>query len=323
MTRQLIVCSLAGICLVAATPVAAQPPATPQATAPAASQDPAAELLKQAQQRLREGKHEEALGILRDAAAKAPAGSQSAVSAHVQTGVVLDLMGRYEEARTHIAKGIDQAKTPEDKARAQRAMAMSYAFERNCAGASKYEAPLYESYLAEKNYFQAGEIANELARVCLESGNLDEAATWYRRGRDAGLQEANITPARKDLWEFRWEHAQARLAARRGQAAEAQKHVAAAKAAFDRGTNPEQAPFVPYLVGYVAFYSGDYKTALSELQKGNQNDPFILSLIAQAHEKLGDKAQATEYYRKVLASNAHNPTGAFARPLAKEKLGVK
>ena len=324
MTRQLNVCSLAAICLFTAALSTAQPPtAPPQTAAPAVTQDAAGELLKQAQQRLREGKHEEALGILKEATAKAPADSQTAVSARVQTGVVLDLMGRYEEARTNIAKAIELARTAEDKARAQRAMAMSYAFERNCAGAAKYEAPLYESYLAAKDSFNAGEIANELARVCLESGNTAEAATWYRRGYDAGLQEANITPARKDLWEFRWEHAQARIAARKGQAAEAQKHVAAAKAAFDKGTNPEQAPFVPYLVGYVAFYAGDYQAALAELQKGSQNDPFILGLIAQAYEKLGDKGQAMQYYQKVMASNAHNPTNAFARPLAKEKLGLK
>ena len=30
-----------------------------------------------------------------------------------------------------------------------------------------------------------------------------------------------------------------------------------------------------------------------------------------------------EYYRKAAASNAHNPTNAYARPLAKEKLGMK
>ena len=325
MTRQLNVCSLAGF-LLSATLVAAQPPATPPTpptTAPAVAQDPAAGLLKQAQQNLREGKHEEALGILREAIAKAPAGSEASTSAHVQAGVALDLMGRYEEARTYLSKAIDTAQNPEDKARAQRAMAMSHAFERNCAGAAKYEAPLYESYLAAKNFFAAGEIANELARVCLESGSLDEAATWYQRGYDAGLKEPNLTPARKDLWEFRLAHAQARIAARRGQAAEAQKHVTAAKAAFERGTNPEQAQYVPYLVGYVAFYGGDYQAALTELAKGNQNDPFILSLIAQAYEKQGDKAKAMEYYRKVLASNGHSPTNAFARPLAKQKLGMK
>jgi Tfp pilus assembly protein PilF len=80
---------------------------------------------------------------------------------------------------------------------------------------------------------------------------------------------------------------------------------------------------VPYLVGYVAFHTGDYQTALTELQKGSQDDPFILSLIAQTHEKLGDNAKAREYYERVLKSNAHNPTNAFARPLAKQKLSSK
>jgi hypothetical protein len=49
---------------------------------------------------------------------------------------------------------------------------------------------------------------------------------WPRHG----LKEPDIKPARQDLWNFRWEHAQARIAARRGDQAEAQKHVAAAKA---------------------------------------------------------------------------------------------
>ena len=128
-------------------------------------------------------------------------------------------------------------------------------------------------------------------------------------------------PAQKDLWSFRWEHAQARLAARRGNKAEAQKHVEAAKAFLDKGTNPQQAQFFPYLTGYVAFYGGDYKTALAELQKANQNDAFIEVLIAQTYEKLGDQAKAMEYYKKVLASNGHNPPAAYARPLAKKKVG--
>lgn len=322
MTRQLIVCSLAGTCLVVATLAAAQPPATPP-SAPQAVQDPAAALLKQGQQALRQGNHSEALTIFREVIAKVPPASPAASNAHVQAGVTLDLMGQYSEARSHFSKAIETAGAPEDKARAQRAMGMSYAFERDCAGAAKYHGPLYEGYVSAGDFFNAGEVANELARVCLESGNTDQAATWYRRGYEAGLKEPNLEPKRKDLWEFRWEHAQARLAARRGQAAEAQRHVTAAKAHFDKGTNPEQAQFLPYLVGYVAFYGGDYQAALTELQKGNQNDPFILSLIAQAHEKLGHKEEAAEYYRKVMASNGHGPTNAYARPLAKEKLGIK
>jgi predicted Zn-dependent protease len=110
------------------------------------------------------------------------------------------------------------------------------------------------------------------------------------------------------------------MAARRGQTAEAQKQVAAAKAALDKANNPDQAPFFPYLTGYVAFYGGDYKTAITDLEKANQEDPFILVLLAQSYEKAGDTARAKAYYGKVMANNGHGPTNAFARPLARKKL---
>ena len=101
---------------------------------------------------------------------------------------------------------------------------------------------------------------------------------------------------------------------------DAQKHVATAKNILDRGTNPEQAQFLPYLQGYVAFYAGDYKTALEELLKANQNDPFIQCMIGQTHEKLGDKDKAIEFYHKASAAIAHNPPAAYAVPLAKKKI---
>jgi len=43
-------------------------------------------------------------------------------------------------------------------------------------------------------------------------------------------------------------------------------------------------------------------------------------MLAQAYEKSGDKAKATEYYKAVLTIYSHNPTNAFARPLAQQKL---
>lgn len=302
-------------CSAAAAQTQTPPPAAGQPAPSAAQPAPGDDLVKQGQQKVREGQHEAALELYR----KALAANPDSFPANMQTGIVLDLLGQYAEARKHFDKAIAVAPTPQNRISAHRAMAMSYAFERNCAGAAKHEAPLYEDYLKAGDFFMAGEIANELARVCLESGDLDAAEKWYRTGYEAGPKEPNIAPARKDLWDFRWHHAQGRLAARRGNAAEAKKHVEAAKAVLDKGTNPEQAPFYPYLVGYVAFYGGDYQTAIAELQKGNQNDPFISVMIAQAYEKLGDQAKATEYYKKALASNAHNPTGAYARPIAKQK----
>ena len=98
--------------------------------------------------------------------------------------------------------------------------------------------------------------------------------------------------------------------------------VAAAKAILDKGTISEQAQFFPYLKGYVAFYAGDYKTALGELTKADQNDPFIQCMIGQTYEKLGDKQKAMEYYHKAATAASHNPPAAYAVPLAKKKLAV-
>jgi tetratricopeptide (TPR) repeat protein len=234
-------------------------------------------------------------------------------------------MGRGGEARQHFTSAIGAARTPQAKANAQRRMAMSYAFEGDCAGAVRYAQQVFDFYVAEKNFFQQGEIANEVARVCLEAGDVDAAEKWYRTGHEVGLKEPGIKPERVALWNFRREHAQARLAARRGRKDEAQKHVAAAKALLDQ--NPEmakeQAIFYPYLVGYVAFHTGDYQTALTELQKANQDDAFIQTLIGQTYEKLGQPEKATEYYRKAAQATSHNPPAAYARPFTRKKLGTR
>ena len=280
------------------------------------SQQQQPEFIRQGQQLMREGKLDDALALYRRTLETSP----NSVAANIAAGSVLDLQGRGQEGRKYFARGIEVADTPEHKAMAQRAMAMSYAFERNCKKTVEYEQQVFDIYGSEKNFFQQGEIADEAARVCIESGDLEAAYHWYQLGHDTGLKEPDIKPARQDLWEFRWEHAQARIAARRGNQAEAQKHIAAAKNVLDKGTNPEQAQFLPYLQGYVAFYAGDYQAALVELLKANQNDPFIQCMIGQTYQKLGEKDKAFEYYSKASTAIAHNPAAAYAVPLARKNL---
>jgi tetratricopeptide (TPR) repeat protein len=291
--------------------------AIPPAFAQNAPRGPESDLIKQAQEKIRAGDLEGALALDQQALAKTP----DARAVHSQAGSILDLLGRYAEARPHFQKAIELASGPDEQARALRSMAVSYAFENDCAGATNYESQAYDVYLKAGDFYNAGEAANELARICIEAGELDAAAKWYQTGHDAGLKEPEIKPARVDLWNFRLEHAQARIAVRRGNKADADRHVAAARAILDKGTNPEQEPFFPYLTGYVAFYTGAYQTALTDLQKANQNDPFILALIGQTYEKLGNEAEATAMYRRALArATAHNPPTAYARPLAEKKL---
>ena len=281
---------------------------------PAQRQQP--EFIRQGQQLMREGKLEEALALYRQTLQSMPL----SLPANLAAGNVLDLLGRSEEARKYFQKAIDIAEKPEQKASANRAMAMSYAFEGSCKKTIEYEQKVLEYYAEKRDFFQQGEIADEAARACIDDGDLDTALHWYKEGHDTGLKEPDIKPARVDLWNFRWEHAQARIAARHGNLAEAQDHVNAAKAIFDKGTNPEQAQFFPSLRGYVAFYGQDYKAAAEELLKANQNDPFIQCLLGQTYEKLGEKDKAIESYRKAAAATAHNPPAAYAVPFSKKRL---
>ena len=69
----------------------------------------------------------------------------------------------------------------------------------------------------------------------------------------------------------------------------------------------------------MAFYNGDYKTVIAELEKAIRDDPFILVLLAQSHENAGDAARA-KYYGKMMANNGYNSPNVFARPQARKKL---
>jgi tetratricopeptide (TPR) repeat protein len=274
------------------------------------------EFATEGQKLLREGKVDDALALYKKVLQTAP----ESIIANNGVGVALDLKGQYQDARKYFQRAIDVSTIPQDKAIAQRSMAMSYAFEGDCKKAGAYEQKVFDYWASQKKFFEQGETANEAGRVCIDAGDLDAAEKWYRKGHETGLQEPDIKPERVDLWAFRWEHAQARLAARRGNADEAQKHVIAAKEILDKGTNPQQAPFFAYLVGYVAFYSGDYAAALVGFDKANHNDPFIQCMIGEAYEKQGDKDKAAPYYLQAAATTAHNPAGAYAKRVAGKKI---
>ncbi|MGA8867858.1 MAG: tetratricopeptide repeat protein [Candidatus Sulfotelmatobacter sp.] len=304
MHRILCSCFLfAGICC------AQQPASSSPSTA-------ALDLVKQGQKLNSEGKQDEALALYRQALEQSP----NLYEAHLAAGIALDLKGEYAEARDHYSHALDLAPL-EARVRVLEATAISYAFEGKSDEAERFEAQVFSVRSGNSDFIGAAETANELGRICLESGDVPCATKWYQAGYETALQKPNLADADKNLWLFRWEHAQARIAARSGEPEAAQKHVIAAKAALDKANNPDQARFFPYLTGYVAFYTGDNKTGITELLKADQRDPMILALLGEAYEKAGNQKEAQGFYRKVFTSNTHNPANAFARPLARKKLG--
>jgi tetratricopeptide (TPR) repeat protein len=261
---------------------------------------------------------------------------RGATSSPMQRAAQLDLEGATTRARVTFQALIDSAADPAARATAQRAMAMSYAFDGDCANTVKYEEMVI-AYWATREpaepqnaFYQEGEIADEAARVCIDAGDLNAAEHWYRRGYELGVKEPAPPAHPRSLWEYRLAHALGRLAARRGDTAEARRHIAEARRILDGDSAMAsgQERFFPYLVGYVALYTNDLPTAEAQLRKaidtgGGQRDPFMRCLLGQTLERMGRQDEAKVAYRQAYdLATAHNPPAAFVRPLVRRKLGL-
>ena len=245
-----------------------------------------------------------------------------------QQAVELDGTGKGTEARVIWQRLIDEATDPAAKAALLRRMAMSWGFEGNCANAIKYHTMVIDHWKTREQsepqnaFYQQGEMANESARICIDAGELDQAHHMYELGSELGNKEPEPRTHPKSLWDFRLAHAEARIDARKGKKAEAEKHVAEARKALD--SDPEMAKaqerFFPYLVGYVALHTGDLATAVTKFDEAlkitqNQGDPFLTWLLGMTHEKMGHVDAAKDLYEEAYdqAKGNHNPPAAFVR----------
>jgi tetratricopeptide (TPR) repeat protein len=241
--------------------------------------------------------------------------------AHLASGIALDLVGRYDEARTHLSRAIERA--PEDAKRtALMAMAVSWAFEGKTEQASEFYRQVFDADAAAGRHADAAEIANALGRLYLETGDTKSARRWYETGYEKARRLPEEPASQLKLWEFRWLHAQARIAAREGRLADDRLRAVRALVASSKEL-ADQAPAVAYLEGYVALYRRDPSRALAALTKADQNDPFILMLMARSQQQLkrGDEARRT--WQQILTLNGHSLQNALARPAARAALAAK
>lgn len=278
--------------------------------------DPAA-LVKEGQKLMQAARFDAAEELFR----KAIAADAKLSDGHYALGRLLDLKGNYAEAREHFEHALATA-TEDQKLMIWLQTGVSWAFEGKPDEAAVWLQRRFDAEMAAKTLDGAAGTANALARIYLEAGHPEKAEQWYRTGYETARQIEKLPADQRDLWDFRWHHAQARIAARRDRHDEARAHAAAAKSILDKGTNPDQASQMPYLTGYLKFYAKDYRGAVADLTQADQADPFILGLIARAYEQLGNAGMARAYCAKVLESGAHTINAAYSRPLAQRILGT-
>src|SRR4029453_18617585 len=238
--------------------------------------------------------------------------------AHLASGIALDLLARYEEARTHLSRAIELA-PEEGKRPALMAMAVSWAFQKRTAAAAKFYEQVFDRDVAAGRHADAAEAANALGRLYLETGDNRGARRWYETGYEQARRQPEEPGSQLTLWKFRWLHAQARIAAREGKPTDSILREIRALVASSKELSAE-GPAVAYLEGYVALYQKKPKAALAALAKADQDDPFILMLMARAHEQLKQRAEARRMWERVLTLNGHSLQNALARPAARAAL---
>jgi tetratricopeptide (TPR) repeat protein len=262
------------------------------------------------------------------------ASAQATRADSLKTAGQIDATGKHAEARAMYQSLIATAPDAATRAAAQRRLAMSYGYDANCAKVIELEEQVIAYWATRREaepqnaFYQQGEMANEAGRVCIDHGFINEAEKMYRRGAEL----ANLEPAPrthpKSLWDYRLAHAMGRVAARRGNAADAKKWVAEARRALDSDSvmAKSQEQYFPYLVGYVALFTNDLAAAEAEFTKTTKampNDPFQLVLLGMTHEKMGHAAVAKELYQKAYdMSTASTPPAIYSRTFTKGKLGL-
>jgi tetratricopeptide (TPR) repeat protein len=231
--------------------------------------------------------------------------------------------GEYEKARRtflDVEKSLPKGSAP---FAVRYGIAFSYLYE----GQVDPALQSLETYLAEYKGSGAAQgfpevfIWNSIARINLENGRLNAAMKAYEKGYES-VPGSTLPEDQKKVWLGRLQHGRCRVLAKMGEHEEAWTEALKVKKMIDEGgeAGKQYVPAWHYLAGYLKLEAGDTAAAIVELRQIEQRDPFQELLLARAHEKAGDRAEAGKVYRAVVDSKQNNIERALAYPEAKRKL---
>jgi len=176
----------------------------------------------------------------------------------------------------------------------------------------------YESNGSAKNLPPVW-IYNNMARINLEFGRLDEAMKLYETGYQS-VPGSSLDSTQKKIWYGRMFHGKARTLAKMGKYDEAWQMAEQIKQMIETGGKAGEDfwPSYHYLAGYILLEKGDYKAAAEHMEQAHEYDPFHKLLLARASLKQGNKAYALQKYQEIVKTNSSNMERALAYPEAKK-----
>jgi tetratricopeptide (TPR) repeat protein len=165
-------------------------------------------------------------------------------------------------------------------------------------------------------------IWHAIARIQLESGQLEQAMVSYEKGYES-VPGSDLPDDEKQLWLGRVVHGRGRVLARMGRHQEAWETVESVMAMIEEGGKEARRYLASYhyLAGYVKLEAGEIAAAIEHLEQADPADPFSKLLLGRALERAGEAARAKEAYAEVLQSTMNTLDRALAYPEAQRRLG--
>ena len=238
-------------------------------------------------------------------------------------GIASNLMfqGKHDDARAELADLQRRARNDGDRRLAYFATAVTYADQGNYDQAV---AQLEKEYgVDEKNNdhaLMAADLGN-IGDVFLEAGKPKEAARRYQQ--EVQVQENSDLPSEvKENARLVLHYDLGRVAATEGDLSAAKQHAQTFLKGASSKSNDGQIRQAHELSGMIALQEKQFDRAIAELSQGNQQDPYILYQLGQAHQGAGQTDKAQEFYRRAANQNTLPTLNyAFVRARAK-KTGV-
>lgn len=259
------------------------------------------------------GKYDESIASYRKALELNP----NFVASHIGIATNLNFKARHKDARKQLKKLYEMARNDGERRAAHFATAVSYADEGDMAKAIEE---------VEKQYALAAKIKDAAAmsgdlilmgNILYEWGNLDEAMAKYEEAVEA-VKKSSLSQEVKDNTELNFLYNAAAVSVKRGDFKQAKAMAKQYLDGVEAIRNPNQIRLAHQLAAIIALEEQDYDTALVELGKASQQNPYNLYRMSLAYSGKGDTKKAREFRKKAADFNAlNNMNYAFIRTKAR------
>jgi tetratricopeptide (TPR) repeat protein len=232
----------------------------------------------------------------------------------------LTYLNRYDEAIKNCDQAYALAKNDGEKRFALFTKVVTYVDEGNTDAAMK---EMQNEFNLAKNINDAGAMngdLNAMANILFEAGKYDEAKAKFTEALSV-IEKSNLTNEVKENTRRINMYNKGRIALMTGKVEDAKKLAEEFTASTNKANNTFQIWLAHSLNGVIAIQEKDYKKAIIEFEKSNQQNPSTFYYMAVAYSKDGNVAEAKKYADKCANFNALiNLNQAFVRNKANKML---